>query len=127
MSCGEWARSSKSGPSNAINENRCPVLTQPACRSTLSGHSDALSPRAWSRASARICASARVAAVAAALGATVWLLPTIASAASDPQPVAFVPEARALPNKVLLLDAAKAGKRFVVVGERGRILYTDDD
>ena len=64
---------------------------------------------------------------AAVLGVSGWLLPVAAVAAGDTPPLAFVPEARALPNKVLLLDAAKAGKRFVAVGERGRILYTDDD
>ncbi len=72
-------------------------------------------------------ASWRAGAAAAWLGAAGWLLPLDVLAAGDPQPAAFVPEARVLPNKVLLLDAAKAGKRFVVVGERGRILYSDDD
>ena len=72
-------------------------------------------------------ASWRAGAAAAWLGAAAWLLPLAAGATDEAQPAAFVPEARVLPNKVLLLDAAKAGKRFVVVGERGRILYSDDD
>ena len=69
----------------------------------------------------------RTAAAAAVLSAVGWLVPVTVVATGDTQPAALVPEARALPNKVLLLDAAKAGKRFVVVGERGRILYSDDD
>jgi photosystem II stability/assembly factor-like uncharacterized protein len=68
-----------------------------------------------------------VAAAAVSFGVAAGLFAAPAVAAGDAAQVAFVPEARALPNKVLLLDAAKAGKRFVVVGERGRILYSDDD
>jgi photosystem II stability/assembly factor-like uncharacterized protein len=68
-----------------------------------------------------------VSAAAVAFGAITCLYPATAVAVGDTVPVAFVPEARALPNKVLLLDAAKAGKRFVVVGERGRVLFSDDD
>src|SRR5436305_120734 len=66
---------------------------------------------------------------AAALAVVMSLVPVAAAAgpAADVKPAAFVPEAHVLPNKVLLLDAAKAGKRFVVVGERGRILFSDDD
>jgi photosystem II stability/assembly factor-like uncharacterized protein len=75
----------------------------------------------------RVDVAARRAVFAVALFAVGLVSPTMAVAAGDPQPAAFVPEARTLPNKVLLLDAAKAGKRFVVVGERGRILYSDDD
>jgi photosystem II stability/assembly factor-like uncharacterized protein len=72
-------------------------------------------------------AMTRAAAAAVWLGAASTLLSHGVLAAADAQPAAFVPEARALPNKVLLLDAAKAGNRFVVVGERGRILFSDDD
>jgi photosystem II stability/assembly factor-like uncharacterized protein len=74
-----------------------------------------------------LTAITRAAAAAVWLGVASLLVSHGVLAASDGQPAAFVPEARALPNKVLLLDAAKVGKRFVVVGERGRILYSDDE
>jgi photosystem II stability/assembly factor-like uncharacterized protein len=102
--------SMKSRPIRPVPPSACARGTARPARSVLA------LPAAWS-----------VAATAAAFGLIVGLYPALTTAAGDAAPVAFVPEARALVNKVLLLDAAKAGKRFVVVGERGRILYSDDD
>jgi len=99
------------------------MLSRPSHRCAHGGNARASSRRAG-RAEA---AAWRTLLALAGLIAADVLSPVAALAAADQPPAAFVPEARALPNKVLLLDAAKIGKRFVVVGERGRILYSDDD
>jgi photosystem II stability/assembly factor-like uncharacterized protein len=67
--------------------------------------------------------AARLAAIA--LSAALSLIAV--HAAADSHGPAFVPESNVSPNKLLLLGSARAGKRLVVVGERGRILFTDDD
>ena len=72
------------------------------------------------------CFSTR-AAWLAAIGLAVALPMFAARGAADPEAAGLVPESRVLPNKLLLLGSARAGKRLVAVGERGRILYTDDD
>jgi photosystem II stability/assembly factor-like uncharacterized protein len=63
----------------------------------------------------------------AAIGLTVALSMGAVHAAGDSPTPTLVPEARVAPDKLLLLGSARAGKRLVVVGERGRILYTDDN
>jgi len=63
----------------------------------------------------------------AAIGLTVVLSLGTVCAAEIPDAAAFVPESSVMPNRLLLLGSARAGERLVVVGERGRILYTDDD
>jgi photosystem II stability/assembly factor-like uncharacterized protein len=63
----------------------------------------------------------------AAIGLTLVLSLAAAHAAGDSAPASFVPESIVHANKLLLLGSARAGKRLVVVGERGRILYTDNE
>jgi photosystem II stability/assembly factor-like uncharacterized protein len=56
---------------------------------------------------------------AAALAATVF--------AFSPRPLREFPATGLRPDTLLLLDADRAGGRIVVVGERGRILLSDDE
>src|SRR5271167_4708633 len=97
MSCGAWAPNSGAAASNRIQRQM-----DVTCIST----------RAAPLAAIALAAALPLAAV---------------QAAADSHSAAFVPESRVLPDKLLLLGSARAGKRLVVVGERGRILYTDDD
>jgi photosystem II stability/assembly factor-like uncharacterized protein len=70
--------------------------------------------------------SARAASLGA-LGLTLALSLVAVHAADDSRAQVLVPESSVSPNKLLLLGSARAGKRLVVVGERGRILYSDND
>jgi photosystem II stability/assembly factor-like uncharacterized protein len=63
----------------------------------------------------------------AAIGLALALFLVAVHAVGGSTAAAFVPESIVKANKLLLLGSARAGKRLVVVGERGRILYTDDE
>jgi photosystem II stability/assembly factor-like uncharacterized protein len=63
----------------------------------------------------------------AAIGLTLVLSLVAVRATGDSQPAAFIPESSVNPSKLLLLGSARSGKRLVVVGERGRILYSDNE
>jgi photosystem II stability/assembly factor-like uncharacterized protein len=58
------------------------------------------------------------------LGCTVLSAPVLAAAAPTTDVVYSVESAKA--SKSLMLDVAHAGKRLVAVGDRGHILYSDD-
>ena len=58
------------------------------------------------------------------LGCTVLSAPALAAAASASDVVYSVESAKA--SKGLMLDVVHAGKRLVAVGDRGHILYSDD-
>ncbi|OMQ39584.1 YCF48-related protein [Pseudomonas putida] len=58
------------------------------------------------------------------LGCAVWSAPVLAADAPAPDVVYSVESAKA--SKSLVLDVAHAGKRLVAVGDRGHILYSDD-
>lgn len=58
------------------------------------------------------------------LGCALWSAPVLAAAASASDVVYSVESAKA--SKSLMLDVVHAGKRLVAVGDRGHILYSDD-
>jgi len=58
------------------------------------------------------------------LGCALWSVPVLAAAASASDVVYSDESARA--SKSLMLDVVHAGKRLVAVGDRGHILYSDD-
>ncbi|MGE8068450.1 WD40/YVTN/BNR-like repeat-containing protein [Pseudomonas sp. NPDC089569] len=58
------------------------------------------------------------------LGCAAWSAPVLAADAPASDTVYSVESAKA--SKSLLLDVVHAGKRLVVVGDRGHILYSDD-
>ena len=58
------------------------------------------------------------------LGCALWSAPVLAAAASASDVVYSVESAKA--SKSLMLDVVHAGERLVAVGDRGHILYSDD-
>ncbi|TPG74288.1 WD40/YVTN/BNR-like repeat-containing protein [Pseudomonas arsenicoxydans] len=58
------------------------------------------------------------------LGCAAWSAPAMAAAASASDAVYAIESAKA--TKSLMLDVVHAGKRLVAVGDRGHILYSDD-
>jgi photosystem II stability/assembly factor-like uncharacterized protein len=58
------------------------------------------------------------------LGCALWSAPVLAAAASASDVVYSVESAKA--SKSLMLDVVHAGKRLIAVGDRGHILYSDD-
>ncbi len=58
------------------------------------------------------------------LGCAVWSAPALAAAAPASDAVYAIESAKAV--KSLMLDVVHAGKRLVAVGDRGHILYSDD-
>jgi len=67
---------------------------------------------------------AQLATALSLLGCAVWSAPSLAAATPASEAVYSVESAKA--SKNLMLDVVHAGKRLVAVGDRGHILYSDD-
>lgn len=98
-------------------------MSEPVMRRTQTGHAKGLSRMSAFRVHSPLAKALSLCSVLSML--TFAALPAYAQTGSDAASQYAVESAKA--QQSLLLDVAKVGKRLVAVGDRGHILYSDDN